>query len=349
LSCPVGFKNGTDGKVRIAVDAVKAAAQPHHFMAVTKDGQSAIASTSGNGDCHVILRGGHVPNYQPADVEAACRPLEAAGLQRCVMIDASHANSGYDPANQPAVVDAVAEQVGAGNHCIIGVMIESNLVGGRQTHVPGRPLCYGQSITDGCVDWEIAVEMLGDAGPRRNPAPANAGHPACRCMMRPAGQVTSLPGSQLETHPKADLPLHGPGVGLPRAPRAPRRDSTTSPRHGNPSGFHRNDPHEKKTGMGLAGGWAFYQWRGQFPASDCSIEVHGPIPLQACSRSLRRRRDRFWRAADQGDDLAAWWISFAVTACLTAWMTLRHASFRCSHRIAGTFRSRCCFPCDRPR
>jgi 3-deoxy-7-phosphoheptulonate synthase len=160
LSCPVGFKNGTDGKVRIAVDAVKAAAQPHHFMAVTKDGQSAIASTSGNGDCHVILRGGHVPNYQPADVEAACRALEAAGLQRCVMIDASHANSGYDPANQPAVVDAVAEQVGAGNHCIIGVMIESNLVGGRQTHVPGRPLCYGQSITDGCVDWEITVEML---------------------------------------------------------------------------------------------------------------------------------------------------------------------------------------------
>jgi 3-deoxy-7-phosphoheptulonate synthase len=160
LSCPVGFKNGTDGKVRIAVDAVKAAAQPHHFMAVTKDGQSAIASTSGNGDCHVILRGGHVPNYQPADVEAACRALEAAGLQRCVMIDASHANSGYDPANQPAVVDAVAEQVGAGNHCIIGVMIESNLVGGRQTHVPGRPLCYGQSITDGCVDLPSTTRML---------------------------------------------------------------------------------------------------------------------------------------------------------------------------------------------
>ena len=98
LSCPVGFKNGTDGKVRIAVDAVKAAAQPHHFMAVTKDGQSAIASTSGNGDCHLILRGGYAPNYQPADVEAACRALEAAGLERCVMIDASHANSGYDPA-----------------------------------------------------------------------------------------------------------------------------------------------------------------------------------------------------------------------------------------------------------
>ncbi|MBU6457887.1 MAG: 3-deoxy-7-phosphoheptulonate synthase [Bradyrhizobium sp.] len=160
LSCPVGFKNGTDGKVRIAVDAVKAAAQPHHFMAVTKDGQSAIASTSGNGDCHIILRGGHAPNYQPAEVEAACRALEAAGLERCVMIDASHANSGYDPANQPAVVDAVAEQIGAGNPCIIGVMIESNLVGGRQTHVPGRPLCYGQSITDGCIDWETTVEAL---------------------------------------------------------------------------------------------------------------------------------------------------------------------------------------------
>jgi len=160
LSCPVGFKNGTDGKVKIAVDAVKAAAQPHHFMAVTKDGQSAIASTSGNADCHIILRGGHAPNYGAADVEAACRALEASGLARCVMVDASHANSGYDPGNQPAVVDAVAEQIGDGNRCIVGMMIESNLVGGRQTHMPGRPLRYGQSITDGCIDWETTVEAL---------------------------------------------------------------------------------------------------------------------------------------------------------------------------------------------
>ncbi len=160
LSCPIGFKNGTDGKVRIAVDAVKAAAQPHHFLAVTKDGQSAIASTTGNADCHVILRGGAGPNYEAADVEAACRALETSGLQRCVMIDASHANSGYDPDNQPNVVDAVADQVSSGNRCIIGVMIESNLVAGKQTYVPGRPLCYGQSITDGCIDWQSTVEVL---------------------------------------------------------------------------------------------------------------------------------------------------------------------------------------------
>ena len=160
LSCPIGFKNGTDGKVKIAVDAVKAAAQPHHFLAVTKDGQSAIASTTGNADCHVILRGGDTPNYGAAEVEAACRAMEAAGLQRCVMIDASHANSGYDPENQPNVVHAVADQIAAGNRCIIGVMIESNLVAGRQTHMPGRPLCYGQSITDGCIDWDTSVKAL---------------------------------------------------------------------------------------------------------------------------------------------------------------------------------------------
>ncbi|HEY3793355.1 MAG TPA: 3-deoxy-7-phosphoheptulonate synthase [Bradyrhizobium sp.] len=160
LSCPVGFKNGTDGKVKIAVDAVKAAAQPHHFMAVTKDGQSAIASTSGNTDCHIILRGGHAPNYGATEVEAARRALEASGLERCVMIDASHANSGYDPGNQPLVVDAVAEQIGAGNRCIIGMMIESNLVAGKQTYVSGQPLRYGQSITDGCIDWQSTVEVL---------------------------------------------------------------------------------------------------------------------------------------------------------------------------------------------
>jgi 3-deoxy-7-phosphoheptulonate synthase len=160
LSCPIGFKNGTDGKVKTAVDAVKAAAQPHHFMAVTKDGQSAIAATTGNADCHIILRGGHAPNYEAAEVEAACRALEASGLERCVMIDASHANSGYNPGNQPGVVDAVAEQIRAGNRCITGMMIESNLVAGKQTHVAGKPLCYGQSITDGCIDWQTTVEVL---------------------------------------------------------------------------------------------------------------------------------------------------------------------------------------------
>ncbi len=160
LSCPIGFKNGTDGKVKIAVDAVKAAAQPHHFLAVTKDGQSAIAATTGNADCHIILRGGHAPNYEAADVEAACHAMEASGLDRSVMIDASHANSGYDPENQPNVVNAVADQIAAGNRCIIGMMIESNLVAGRQTHMPGRQLCYGQSITDGCIGWDTTVKAL---------------------------------------------------------------------------------------------------------------------------------------------------------------------------------------------
>jgi 3-deoxy-7-phosphoheptulonate synthase len=160
LSCPIGFKNGTDGKVKIAVDAVKAAAQPHHFLAVTKDGQSAIASTTGNADCHIILRGGHVPNYEAAEVQAACRAMEASGLDLRVMIDASHANSGYDPANQTKVVNSVADQISSGIHCIIGMMIESNLVAGRQDCVLGQKLCYGQSITDGCIDWNSTVEVL---------------------------------------------------------------------------------------------------------------------------------------------------------------------------------------------
>ena len=160
LSCPIGFKNGTDGKVKIAVDAVKAAAQPHHFLAVTKDGQSAIAATTGNEDCHIILRGGDEPNYEATHVEAACRAMEASGLHRAVMIDASHANSGYVPENQRHVVKAVADQIAAGNRCIIGMLIESNLVGGKQTHVPGKPLRYGQSITDGCIDWDTTVEVL---------------------------------------------------------------------------------------------------------------------------------------------------------------------------------------------
>jgi 3-deoxy-7-phosphoheptulonate synthase len=158
LSCPIGFKNGTDGKVRIAVDAVKAAAQPHHFLAVTKEGQSAIASTTGNRDCHVILRGGETPNYTAEHVEAACAALAAAGLQRCVMIDASHANSGYEPDNQPRVVDSIADQIACGNRCITGVMIESHLVGGKQAL--GQPLRYGQSITDGCIDWDTSVQVL---------------------------------------------------------------------------------------------------------------------------------------------------------------------------------------------
>jgi len=160
VSCPVGFKNGTDGNVRIAADAVKSASQPHHFLAVTKEGRSAIAATTGNGDCHIILRGGKAPNYDAASVDAACNELARSGLAPLVMIDASHANSLKKPENQPLVVDDIAGQVAGGDGRIIGVMVESNLVAGRQEPVPGKPLVYGQSITDGCIDWETTVGVL---------------------------------------------------------------------------------------------------------------------------------------------------------------------------------------------
>jgi 3-deoxy-7-phosphoheptulonate synthase len=160
LSCPVGFKNGTDGNVKIAVDAVQAASQPHHFLAVTKQGRSAIATTAGNTDCHVILRGGKTPNHDAASVDAAWKTLAAAGQSTCLMIDASHGNSSKKYENQPLVVDAIAQQVEAGDTRIGGVMVESHLVAGRQDQVPGKPLRYGQSITDACIDWETSVAVL---------------------------------------------------------------------------------------------------------------------------------------------------------------------------------------------
>ncbi len=160
LSCPIGFKNGTDGNVRIAVEAVRAASQPHHFLAVTKHGRSAIAATSGNPDCHVILRGGRAPNYDAASVETACREMAVAGVAARLMIDASHGNSGKRPEQQPVVVEAIAAQIEAGERRIGGVMIESNLVADRQDLVPGRSLRYGQSITDGCIDWPTSVRVL---------------------------------------------------------------------------------------------------------------------------------------------------------------------------------------------
>ena len=166
LSCPVGFKNGTDGNVRIAADAVKSASHPHHFMAVTKGGRSAIAATAGNEDCHIILRGGSQPNYDAANVEAASADLAKAGVKPCIMIDTSHANSSKKPENQPLVVADIARQVSAGERRIMGVMIESHLVAGRQDVQPGKPLTYGQSITDGCIDWQTtvtALEQLADA------------------------------------------------------------------------------------------------------------------------------------------------------------------------------------------
>ena len=160
LSCPVGFKNGTDGNIKIAVDAIKAASQPHHFLSVTKGGHSAIVSTGGNEDCHIILRGGKAPNYDATSVDAACRDIAAAGLASRLMIDASHANSSKKPENQVPVCADIAAQVAGGETRIVGVMVESHLVGGRQDLVPGKELTYGQSVTDGCIDWDSSVKVL---------------------------------------------------------------------------------------------------------------------------------------------------------------------------------------------
>jgi 3-deoxy-7-phosphoheptulonate synthase len=160
LSCPVGFKNGTDGNVRIAAEAVKSASHPHHFMAVTKGGRSAIAATSGNEDCHIILRGGSKPNYDSASVASAAAELARAGVAQRMMIDTSHANSSKKPENQPLVIADIARQISDGEQRIVGVMIESNLVAGRQDVLTGTALTYGQSITDGCIDWNTTVPAL---------------------------------------------------------------------------------------------------------------------------------------------------------------------------------------------
>jgi 3-deoxy-7-phosphoheptulonate synthase len=160
LSCPVGFKNGTDGSIRIAVDAIRAAQAPHHFLSVTKGGHSAIVSTSGNEDCHIILRGGKAPNYDAASVEAAAKGLAEAGLAQRLMIDFSHSNSSKKPENQVPVGENVAGQIAGGDDRIFGVMVESHLKAGRQDLVPGKPLVYGQSITDGCIGWEESRKLL---------------------------------------------------------------------------------------------------------------------------------------------------------------------------------------------
>jgi len=160
LSCPVGFKNGTDGNVKIAVDAVQAASNPHHFLAVTKQGRSAIATTTGNDDCHVILRGGRTPNYDAASIDATWKVMSAAGVSTRIMIDASHGNSSKRPENQVPVIESIAQQIESGDQRIGGVMLESHLVAGRQDLVPGQPLLYGQSITDGCIDWPTSVSLL---------------------------------------------------------------------------------------------------------------------------------------------------------------------------------------------
>jgi len=162
LSCPVGFKNGTDGNIKIALDAIRAAQAPHHFLSVTKGGHSAIVSTTGNEDCHIILRGGKQPNYDAASVDAAAKGLAEAGVPARLMIDFSHGNSSKNPQKQLDVGRDVARQVSGGDERIFGIMMESHLKGGRQDLIPGKTLQYGVSITDGCVSWEESRALLDD-------------------------------------------------------------------------------------------------------------------------------------------------------------------------------------------
>jgi len=162
LSCPVGFKNATDGGLKVAVDALRAAAHPHHFLSLTKEGRSAIFSTAGNPDCHVILRGGHQPNFDAESVAQASAELQAAGLPVQLMIDFSHANSSKKFERQIIVGHDVAAQIAAGNHGITGAMIESHLKEGRQDVVPGRELTFGQSVTDACINWEDTLVVLNE-------------------------------------------------------------------------------------------------------------------------------------------------------------------------------------------
>jgi len=161
LSCPVGFKNGTDGSLQIAIDAIGSASRAHHFLSVTKAGHSAIFSTTGNPDCHIILRGGNgQPNYEAEYIEQAGRQLEKAGLSPVVMVDCSHANSRKQHENQIIVGAEIARQIAAGEQRIVGVMIESHIKAGRQSAKPGMELEYGQSITDACLGWDDTVPLL---------------------------------------------------------------------------------------------------------------------------------------------------------------------------------------------
>ncbi|MBS0609282.1 MAG: 3-deoxy-7-phosphoheptulonate synthase, partial [Proteobacteria bacterium] len=160
LSCPVGFKNGTDGGVKVAVDAILAAQSEHAFMGMTKMGQAAIFETRGNRDCHVILRGGKTPNYSATDVQATCELLGKSDQRPQVMIDLSHANSSKQHARQVVVAEDVAKQIAAGDARITGVMIESHLQEGRQDIVAGQPLAHGVSVTDACISFAQTVPVL---------------------------------------------------------------------------------------------------------------------------------------------------------------------------------------------
>ena len=170
LSCPVGFKNGTAGNIKVAVDAIGAAIRPHHFLSLRKEGNSAIFATRGNPDCHIILRGGKTPNYDKKSVESAAEALRKAGLPDRIMIDFSHANSRKQPKLQLEVGKDVATQIASGEPHIFGVMIESHLVEGRQDVEEGKNLTYGQSITDACLGWddtEKLISQLAEASGKR--------------------------------------------------------------------------------------------------------------------------------------------------------------------------------------
>ena len=164
ISAPIGFKNGTDGNIRIATDAIQSASRGHHFLSVHKNGQVAIVHTGGNQDCHVILRGGKTPNYDAEHVAAACKDLETAGLTPTLMVDCSHANSSKQHERQKDVARDIAGQIAGGSNSVFGVMIEGHLVGGAQKFTPGKDevcnLTYGQSITDACLGWEDSLSTL---------------------------------------------------------------------------------------------------------------------------------------------------------------------------------------------
>ena len=164
ISAPIGFKNGTDGNIKIATDAMQSASRPHHFLSVAKNGQVAIVETAGNPDCHVILRGGKAPNYDAESVAAACKDLEAAKLHPSLMVDFSHANSSKQHERQVVVAKDIAGQVAGGSKKVFGVMVESHLCAGAQKFTPGKDdaskLTYGQSITDACIGWDDSEEVL---------------------------------------------------------------------------------------------------------------------------------------------------------------------------------------------
>jgi 3-deoxy-7-phosphoheptulonate synthase len=164
ISAPIGFKNGTDGNLKIATDAIQSASRPHHFLSIHKNGQVAIVETAGNPDCHVILRGGKAPNYDEASVQAACKDLEAAKLHPSLMVDFSHANSSKQHERQVVVAEDIAAQMGKGSKQVFGVMVESHLCAGAQKFTPGKDdpkkLAYGQSITDACIGWDDSTKVL---------------------------------------------------------------------------------------------------------------------------------------------------------------------------------------------